>query len=105
MTEDCADDDLTCCAPGGNAWFHDDLRNTINLCPGFWNPPADLPSGLSTLRFRAGVLVHEMLHMLYEHLRDAGHGRIRVACYEAFVLHVNWIPPSPSVMLWCVFTT
>jgi hypothetical protein len=42
-----------------------------------------------------------MLHMLYEHLRDAGHGRIRVACYEAFVLHVGWIPPSPRDVCRC----
>ena len=100
-TATCADNDLTCCATNDNAWFHENVRNTINLCGGFWNPPTGLPSGLSALRFRAAVLIHEMLHMLYEHLRDTGHGRIRAACYEAFALHIAGIPPNPRDVCRC----
>jgi hypothetical protein len=36
-----------------------------------------------------------MLHMLFRHLRDAGHGRIRAACYEAFAVHLAGSPPDP----------
>lgn len=93
-TAGCAATDVTCCAPLDNGWFHEDVRNTINLCDAFWNRPADLPRGLSARSFRAGIIIHEMLHMLYRHLRDAGHGRIRPACYEGFALHLAGIPPD-----------
>jgi hypothetical protein len=77
--------DLTCCDPCDNAWFHPNVPNTVNLCSGFWNLPAGL-RGLPALNYRAAIIVHEMLHMLFEDLRDVGHGRARAACYEAFAL-------------------
>ena len=88
----CPDSDLTCCASTHNAWFSTGVRNGVNLCDGFWNPPADLPPRLSVRSFRAAIIIHEMLHMLFEHLRDAGQGRIRAACYEAFALQAAGIP-------------
>ena len=94
-TADCAREDLTCCMPRTTGFFHEDLRNTVSLCDDFWNRPADLPPGLSTLRYRAGIIIHEMLHMLFRHLRDVGHGRIRNACYEGFALDLAGSPPDP----------
>jgi hypothetical protein len=79
-------EDLTCCDPNDNAWVHTALRNTVNLCPPFWAANRDI---------RAGIIIHEMLHILYPHLRDAGQGRIRNACYEAFALTLAGVAPSP----------
>lgn len=89
---DCDDDDLTCCSPNDNAWFSTGVRNGVNLCDGFWNPPADLPPGLPVRSFRAAIIIHEMLHMLFEFLRDVGQGRVRAACYEGFALRAAGIP-------------
>ena len=94
-TADCTENDVTCCMPRTTGWFHEDLRNTVNLCEDFWNRPADLPAGLSTRSYRAGIIIHEMLHMLFRHLRDVGRGRIRNACYEAFAVHLGGSPPDP----------
>ena len=104
-TATCADDDLTCCSTTNNAWFSTGVRNGINLCDGFWNPPANIPAGLSVRRFRAAIIIHEMLHMLYEFLRDDGRGRIRAACYEAFALRIGGIPADPFDVCQCQGTT
>ncbi|MGP4056039.1 M35 family metallopeptidase [Mycobacterium sp. 4D054] len=83
----CADNDLTCCTPCDNAWVHANVgRNTVVLCPMFWAATRDI---------RAGIIIHEMLHLLYGHLRDVGEGRIRNACYEAFALRLAGITPDP----------
>lgn len=83
----CAGDDLTCCTPCDNAWVHPGVgRSTVVLCPLFWAATRDI---------RAGIIIHEMLHLLYGHLRDVGVGRIRNACYEAFALRVAGITPDP----------
>lgn len=79
-------EDLTCCDPDDNAWFRPDLRNTLNLCPPFWGANRDI---------RAGIIIHEMLHMLFGHLQDVGQGRIRNACYEAFALRLAGVTPDP----------
>ena len=97
----CGDTDLTCCATDDNAWYNTRERNDITLCDGFWNPPANIPAGLSVRRFRAAIIIHEMLHMLYEHLRDDGHGRIRAACYQAFSLRIGGIPADPFDVCQC----
>ena len=96
----CAGND-PCCAPTENAWFHPLGRNIVNLCAGFWTPPADLPAGLPVRSFRAAIIIHEMLHMLFEHLRDEGQGRIRAACYEAFALRAAGIPADPFDVCQC----
>ena len=82
----CGQQDQPCCNPNENAWFHPDLRNTINLCAPFWAADRNI---------RAGILIHEMLHMLFEHLQDEDQGRIRNACYEAFALRLAGVAPDP----------
>lgn len=91
---DCGNADLTCCCPADNAWFSLGVPNTVNLCPNFWNPPAGL-RGLPALNYRAAIIIHEMLHMLFEIIRDAGHGRPRASCYEAFALRLAGFGADP----------
>ncbi len=92
---------LTCCDSDVNAWVHPDLPNTINLCTGFWNPPVDL-HGLPGRNFRAAVIIHEMLHLLYgEFLGDVARGRPRAACYEAFALRVAGFGADPADVCRC----
>jgi hypothetical protein len=91
---------LTCCDPNQNAWFSTGVPNAVNLCTGFWNPPAGL-RGLPPVNFRAAVIIHEMLHMLFEDLRDAGHGRPRAACYEAFALRAAGFGADPIDVTRC----
>jgi hypothetical protein len=83
---DCADDDVTCCCPDSNAFFSPAVPNTVNLCALFWGANRDI---------RAGMIIHEMLHMLFGHLQDVGQGRIRNACYEAFALRLAGVTPDP----------
>jgi hypothetical protein len=90
----CANNDLTCCCPADNAWFSVNVPNTVNLCAPFWNPPADL-RGLPARNYRAAIIMHEMLHMLFEDLRDVGRGRPRAACYEAFALRLAGFGADP----------
>jgi hypothetical protein len=93
-------EDLTCCDPNDNAWFHVGVPNTVNLCAGFWNPPADL-RGLPHRTFRAAIIMHEMLHMLFEDIRDARQGRPRAACYEAFALRAAGFGADPVDVCLC----
>jgi hypothetical protein len=100
-TTPCPDTDLTCCASTDNAWFSTGVRNGVNLCDSFWTAPAPVTPGLSAVRRRAGIIIHEMLHMLFEHLRDTGQGRIRAACYEAFALQASGIRADQSDFCAC----
>ena len=90
-----------CCTTTENAWTHPLGRNVVNLCAGFWNVPPDLPAGLSARSFRAAVIIHEMLHTLFEFLGDEGRGRGRAACYEAFALRAAGIPADPFDVCQC----
>lgn len=83
----CGHEDQPCCNPdeNENAWFHPNLRNTVNLCPPFWAANRDI---------RAGIIIHEVLHMLFGHLQDVGRGRILNACYEAFALRLAGVAPD-----------
>lgn len=102
-----------CTCPAGtpvtrNAQITDAERNVIQLCNRFWARP-DLPP-LSNRFYRAGVILHEMLHLLYrgffyhhgqhpsgdpERHRDNSH------CYEAFVLLANGHTPEPGDITAC----
>jgi hypothetical protein len=70
------------------------VPNVVNLCPAFWNPPAGLH--VSAQFFRGGVVLHEMLHLLFPtffHHPDHSSGdpvrrRDNAHCYEAFALRV-----------------
>lgn len=99
---DCADADLTCCLPGSNAWVNQALvPNVVHLCAGFWNPPADL-RGLPPTQFRAGTIVHEMLHLLFpSFLLNQPPGRPNAHCYEAFALRVAGFGASPRDVRLC----
>ena len=90
----CGNNDLTCCCPADNAWFSVGVPNTVNLCAAFWNPPAGL-RGLPALNYRAAIIIHEMLHMLFEDIRDVLHGRPRASCYEAFALRLAGFGAEP----------
>ena len=83
----CGNGDHPCCNPAvvENAWFHPNLRNTVNLCPPFWAANRDI---------RAGRIIHEMLHMLFGHLQDVGAGRILNVCYEVLALRLAGIAPN-----------
>jgi hypothetical protein len=85
----CPDDDFTCCSPNTNAWVNQTaVPNVVHLCEPFWNPPAGL-RGLPPLYFRAAVIIHEMLHLLFQDfLLHNPSGRPNAHCYEAFVLRV-----------------
>jgi hypothetical protein len=64
--------------------------NVITLCPPFWNPPAQ--RGLPPEGFRGGVILHEMLHILYTNFfhHDAGERRRNNAhCFRAFALRAS----------------
>jgi hypothetical protein len=65
--------------------------NVINLCTPFWNPPPGL-RGLPPEVFRGGVILHEMLHVLYAaffHHIPTERKRNNAHCYRAFALRVG----------------
>jgi hypothetical protein len=72
-----------------------DEPNIINLCALFWNPPPGMP-GLPAEGFRGGVILHEMLHVLYtDFFHHAGHPhanehrRNNAYCFRAFALRAK----------------
>ena len=81
--------------------------NVINLCPRFWNPPPGLR--LANRYFRAGVILHETLHLLYhEFFHHPGHPsgdpvrrRDEPHCYEAFALRVAGHAADPTDVTQC----
>ena len=95
----CQDGDHLCCADGDFARTIPGV-SVINLCNEFWNQDAD---------HRAGIIIHEMLHMLYA-LEDETFFRTRriptprrfdAYCYQAFVLWINDIPPDDYASAKC----
>lgn len=83
---------------GCNAFTIVGVHSTIFLCPPFW-AEAHLP-GLPEVNRRAGTIIHEMLHNLYD-VNDFLTGttptprRFDAHCYEAFVLRVNGYGADP----------
>ena len=83
---------------GCNAFTIVGVHSTIFLCPPFW---AEIPlRGLPNVDRRAGTIIHEMLHNLYD-VNDFLTGanptprRFDAHCYEAFVLRVNGFGADP----------
>lgn len=82
--------------------------NTVNLCTRFWNPPPGL-KGLPPPYFRAGIILHEMFHVLYhEFFHHPGHPsgdierrRDNAHCYEAFALRAAGFGADPSDVTQC----
>jgi|SRR5215469_5723734 len=86
-----------CRAAGGcNAFTIVGVHSTVFLCPPFW--AEQHLRGLPEVTRRAGTIIHEMLHNLYD-LEDFQMGaaphqvptprRFDAHCYEAFVMRVN----------------
>jgi hypothetical protein len=73
--------------------------NRIELCNRFW----DLPAGLrvAPVFFRAGVLIHEVLHMLYSDFLIHTGRRANAHCYEAFAMRVAGHAADPSDVRQC----
>jgi hypothetical protein len=94
-----------CGCPGAPAGRRAQVRpgtapNVIELCTRFWNPPAGL-RGLPDPAFRAGVIIHEMLHLLYRDFLVHSTRRANAHCYEAFVLRVAGYGADPSDVTQC----
>lgn len=97
------------CDPTTTAWANAAVEpNMVNLCALFWNPPAGL-RGLPPPFYRAGAIIHEMLHLLYhEFFHHAGHPsgdperrRDNANCYEAFALRVAGFGADPAAVRQC----
>ena len=100
---------LTTCPDGVNARTNGTASAVLmRLCPRFFNRPAGEPLGNQF--FRAGVVLHEMLHLLFtsffhhqgrhpsgdpERRRDNAH------CYEAFALRVAGHAAEPGDVSGC----
>ena len=59
----------------------------IDLCNAFWTVPAGLHMDAET--FRAGVILHEALHVIFDTINDAGAHRANDHCYEAFAMRAS----------------
>jgi hypothetical protein len=74
-------------------------RTVIQLFPRYWtNGPA----------IRAGILVHETLHLIFLHLvvdTTARSRRVNAHCYEWLVLRLNGQTPDPSDLTQCRTST
>jgi hypothetical protein len=76
--------------------------NEVLLHTRFWDPPAGL--GMSNQLFRAAVLLHEMLHLLYDDFLvhdDAERRRNNAHCYEAFAMRVAGHAADPTDVTQC----
>ncbi|HTP98168.1 MAG TPA: hypothetical protein VMN56_02500 [Casimicrobiaceae bacterium] len=91
------------CAPTAPAGRRGETRGPLDvrLCPAFWRP-----AGLrvSDRFFRAGVVLHEMIHQLFgEFLHDVSTVSMRVNahCYEAFAMRLAGHAADPSDVRRC----
>src|SRR5215216_90017 len=84
--------------------------NVMNLCAPFWHPPARL-RGLPPVNFRAGTIIHEVLHILFfEFFHHFGTfptdplemRRDNANCYEAFAYRVNGFGADDVAVTLCV---
>jgi len=112
----------TCCGAGDFSFFENGL-STIFLCARFWDARslAELggrPLGglndprlkLVKQRFpglpeedrRAGIIIHEMLHILFDLGDDASPRRFDAHCYAAFALRVNGYGGDPTAVRQCL---
>jgi hypothetical protein len=101
-----------CACPGAAAGVNAQTNfaadpNIIHLCARFWNRVAT--AALNNRSFRAGVILHEMLHLIYsQFFHHAGHPsgdperhRDNSHCYEAFVLLANGLNPEQGDLDTC----
>jgi hypothetical protein len=115
-------DFATCCGAGDFSFFENGL-STIFLCARFWDarslgdlggqplrglndPRLQLVNqrfrGLSEDARRAGIIIHEMLHILFDLGDDGSPRRFDAHCYAAFALRVNGYGGDPTAVRQCV---
>lgn len=82
--------------------------NTVRLCARFWRlgQPGFLAVGLDPKWVRAGIILHEMLHVYFgqffrHHPHDPERRRDNAHCYEAFGLQVARHAPEQSDIKKC----
>jgi hypothetical protein len=104
MTFRCA----AACPAGRNASTNGNISAIVmTLCPRFFNRPAGQPLGNQF--FRAGVVLHEMLHLLFtSFFHHQGHPsgdperrRDNAHCYEAFALRLAGHAAEPGDVAAC----
>ena len=86
--------------PGVNARTISPIE--VRLCPRFWG--ASPQAGLSARFFRAGVILHEMLHQLYIEFLFHGpkeHRRNNAHCYEALAMRLAGHAADQSDVITC----
>ena len=91
-----------CACPGAPATRRGQAAHRgvhIDLCNAFWNVPAGLRMDAET--FRAGVILHEILHVVIEPIDDAGPHRANDHCYEAFAMRAAGHAADPSDVRQC----
>lgn len=92
-----------CACPGAPATRRGQTRHGddhVDLCNAFWNVPAGLR--MDAEAFRAGVILHEILHVIIEPVDDGGSPRRANAhCYEAFAMRVAGHAADPSDVRQC----
>jgi len=111
----CPDDDETCCSADVFAFTMPLVAgrgSALFLCPRFWDDAIQNKPGLPAVDNRAGTIIHEMMHMLFGHGPESGHGKIHgildrdpkranAHCYKAFVLRANGFGRSPVANAGC----
>lgn len=117
--DDC--DSRTCCAEDF-AVFHPEDHFTIFLCARFWDArPVEEFGGkplrglndprvqLVDRRFpglpeddrRAGIILHEVLHLLFDLNDENSPRRFDAHCYAAFALRINGLGDDPTAVRQC----
>lgn len=101
--------DATCAATTNARTNAVNAPNQISLCQRFWTAPAVSRPGNSRRVFRAGVILHEMLHLLYnDFFHHPGHPsgdptrrRDNSHCYEAFSMRLSGFGADPADVSQC----
>jgi hypothetical protein len=88
--------DTTTCCPDEFARARDGF-----LCKGFWEDSEI--DAVPTVVARAGILIHEALHLLFPMIQDRfSPSRATAACYETFVLRVHGFPALRGTCKKCI---
>lgn len=101
--KDCPEGNDFCCPPEGVNARSVPGSSTIGLCDVFWTNTR-FP-GLPTLQWRAGTIIHEMLHLLFATattgIHDEGPRFANAHCYKMFVLRANGYGGDPLALEGC----
>jgi hypothetical protein len=112
-----------CCSEDDFAFTVPDMHSTVFLCARFWdartaaelggNPLRRLDDprlqlvdrrfpGLPEVDRRAGIIIHETLHLLFDLGDDDSPRRFDAHCYAAFALRVNGFGGDPTAVRQCL---